>query len=59
VDRTTLLWTLTLFFGASLVFAFLRRATEDSSTAVTVAVQVGALALLVAGIVVVVRRLQK
>jgi uncharacterized membrane protein YhaH (DUF805 family) len=59
VDRNTLLWTLVLFFGASILFGSLRRATEDSSTGVTVAVQVGALALLVAAIVVVVRRLRR
>jgi uncharacterized membrane protein YhaH (DUF805 family) len=59
VDRTSLLWTLVLFFGASILFALLRKATADSSTAVTVAVQVGALALLIAAIVVVVRRLRR
>jgi uncharacterized membrane protein YhaH (DUF805 family) len=59
VNRNTLLWTLVLFFGASILFGSLRRATEDSSTAVTVAVQVGALALLVGAIVVVVRRLRR
>jgi hypothetical protein len=59
VDRNTLLWTLVLFFGASLLFGMLRRATEDSSTGVTVAVQVGALALVIAGIVVVVRLLRR
>jgi hypothetical protein len=59
VDRNTLLWTLVLFFGASLLFGALRRATEDSSTGVTVAVQVGALALVIAGIVVVVRSLRR
>jgi uncharacterized membrane protein YhaH (DUF805 family) len=59
VDRTTLLWGLVLFFGASILFGLLRRATEDSSTGVTVAVQVGALVILIAGIAVVVRRLQR
>jgi len=59
VDRNTLLWTLVLFFGASILFGSLRRATEDSSTAVTVAVQLGALALVIAGIVIVVRRLRR
>jgi hypothetical protein len=58
VDRNTVLWTLVLFFGASILFGALRRATEDSSTAVTVLVQVGALALLLAGILLVVRRLR-
>jgi len=59
VDRNTLLWTLVLFFGASLLFGGLRRATEDSSTAVTVAVQLAALAVLVGGIVIWVRRLRR
>jgi hypothetical protein len=59
VDRNTFLWTLVLFFGASILFATLRRATEDSSTGVTVAVQLGALALVVAAIVIVVRLLRR
>jgi len=59
VDRTTLLWTLVLFFGASLLFGSLHRATEDSSTGVIVAVQLGALALVVAAIVIVVRLLRR
>ena len=59
MDRNSLLWTLVLFFGASIVFASLHRATEDSSTGVTVAVQVGALALMIAGIVIVVRLLRR
>jgi len=59
VDRNTLLWTLVLFFGASILFGSLRKATEDSSTGVTVAVQVGALALVIAGIVIVVRALRR
>jgi hypothetical protein len=53
------LWTLVLFFGASILFASLRRATEDSSTGVTVAVQLGALGLVVLGIVIVVRTLRR
>jgi hypothetical protein len=59
VDRNTVLWTLVLFFGASILFASLRRATEDSSTGVTVAVQLGALGLVVLGIVIVVRTLRR
>ena len=58
MDRNTILWTLVLFFGASLLFGYLRRATEDSSTEVVIAVQVGALALVILGIVCVVRRLR-
>ncbi len=55
MDRETLLWTLVLFFGASVLFGVLRRATEDSSTGVVVGVQVAALALLIAVIVAFVR----
>jgi lipopolysaccharide export LptBFGC system permease protein LptF len=59
VDRTTLLWTIVLFFGASIMFGLIRRATEDSSTAVTVGAQVAALALLIGAIVAFVRRSQR
>jgi hypothetical protein len=59
VDRNTLLWMLVLFFGASILFGTLHRATEDSSTGVTIAVQLGALGLVVAGIVLVVRALRR
>ncbi len=58
MDRNSLLWVLVAFFGASVVFAGLRRLTEDESTATTVAVQVAALALIV-GIVVAVVRLRR
>ena len=51
-------WTLVLFFGGTVLFGGLRRATEDSSTGVVVAVQLGALALVIAVLVVVVRRLR-
>jgi lipopolysaccharide export LptBFGC system permease protein LptF len=59
VDRNTALWALTLFFGASVLFGLVRRATEDSSTAVTVGAQLVALVVLVAAIVVFVRRSQR
>jgi DMSO reductase anchor subunit len=52
-----LLWTLVVFVAGSLLFGALRRATEDSSTAVTVLVQVGALAIVVALLVIITRRL--
>jgi uncharacterized membrane protein HdeD (DUF308 family) len=56
VDRTAALWLLVVFFGTSIVFGGLRRLTEDESTAVTVAVQVGALVVIVGVIVLVIRR---
>jgi uncharacterized membrane protein YhaH (DUF805 family) len=58
MDRTTLAWTLVAFFGASIAFAALNRLTEDSSTAVSLGVQVGALAVLVVAVVLIVRRLK-
>jgi DMSO reductase anchor subunit len=56
VNTTSALWVLVLFFGASIVFAGLRRLTEDEGTAVTLVVQLGALAVIVAAVVMVARR---
>ena len=54
----TLLWTIVVFLGATLLFRALRNATEGSGDAVTLLVQVGALAVLIAVVVLVVRRLR-
>jgi membrane protein DedA with SNARE-associated domain len=56
--NSTLLWTLVAFLAGSILFGSLRRATEDSSTLVTVLVQVGALALVIGLVVLVARRLR-
>jgi hypothetical protein len=56
VDRRTLLWTLTAFFGATVSFNLVANLTEDSSTGVRVALQFLTLAVIVTLIVVVVRR---
>jgi membrane protein DedA with SNARE-associated domain len=56
VDRTPILWVITLFFGSYLLFAVLRRLTHGQPGLVTVGVQVGALAIVVAALVVFVRR---
>jgi membrane protein DedA with SNARE-associated domain len=53
-----LLWTVVVFIGGSVLFGALRRATEDSSTAVTVLVQAAALAVVVGLLVLVARRLR-
>jgi hypothetical protein len=58
VDRTAALWTMVLFFLASLAFIGLRRLTEDQSAAVTAGAQVGALLLILGVVLVVVRRLR-
>jgi hypothetical protein len=56
VDRDTVLWTLVVFFGASVLFAAVRDATKDEGTGVALLSQLGVGALLVGAIVVFVRR---
>jgi hypothetical protein len=56
VDRNTALWTLVVFFGASIMFAALREATRDEGSGVSLAVQLLAGAVVVGAIVLVVRR---
>ena len=56
MERHTLLWTLVLFFGASLVFGSIQNATEDQSTLVTLGLEVLALAVIVGALVFFVRR---
>jgi membrane protein DedA with SNARE-associated domain len=58
-NHATLLWTLVAFFAGTLLFGGLRRATEDSSTAVSLLVQVVALAVFIGVVVLVVRRLDR
>jgi hypothetical protein len=49
---------LVVFLGGSVLFGLLRRLTEDESTGVIVAVQLGALALVIGLVVVLVRRMR-
>jgi threonine/homoserine efflux transporter RhtA len=56
VERNTLLWTLVVFFGASLMFSTIRDAADDDGIGVALAAQVAAGVLLVVLIVLVVRR---
>ena len=58
MNQNTVLWVLVVFFGGSVVFGGLRRLTEDEPAGVVIAVQLGALALIVAVLVLVVRRLR-
>jgi hypothetical protein len=51
VERNTVLWTLVLFFGASLMFATIKNATEDESVGTSLASQLVAGVLLVVVIV--------
>ena len=56
MERNTILWTLVLFFGASLMFATIRDATRGDGIGVALAAQLAAGLLLVAVIVIYVRR---
>jgi hypothetical protein len=56
MQRNTLMWTLVLFFGASLMFATIRDAARDEGVGVALAAQVVAGLLLVAVVVLFVRR---
>ena len=56
MDRNTLLWTLVLFFGASLMFSTIRKAAEDEGVGVALAAQLAAGVLLVVLIVLFLRR---
>ena len=56
MQRQTLLWTLVLFFGASLVFGAIKNATKDESVLVTLGLEVLALAAIIGAIFVLSRR---
>ena len=58
MNQSTVLWVLVVFFGGSVLFGGLRRLTEGESTVVVVGVQLGAFAIVIAGVVLVVRRLR-
>jgi Na+-translocating ferredoxin:NAD+ oxidoreductase RnfD subunit len=55
VDRNTILWTLVVFFGATVMFGAIRNATEGESTAVSLGLQVIAGLVLVGVLVLVLR----
>jgi hypothetical protein len=56
VDRNTVLWTLVVFFGASLMFSTIRDATRGEGIGVALVAQLAAGLLLIGAIVVYVRR---
>ena len=51
VDRNSVIWTLVVFFGASLMFSTIRKAAQDDGVGVALAAQLVAGILLVAFIV--------
>ena len=56
MDRETVLWTIVLFFGASVMFAAIRDATRDEGAGVALLAQLAAGLVLVGAIVVFLRR---
>jgi hypothetical protein len=56
VDRNSVLWTLVVFFGASIIFSTIGRETKDQGVGVTLALELVAGLLLVGAIVLVMRR---
>ena len=56
MDRTTFLWSLVVFFGASLAFRAVQQSTEHSSKLLTIGLELVVLLVLVGGISVYVRR---
>ncbi|HEX6651359.1 MAG TPA: hypothetical protein VF072_01345 [Thermoleophilaceae bacterium] len=56
MDRNTLLWTLVVFFGASIMFGAIANATSDESAGLRLALQLGAGLLLVGAILLFLRR---
>jgi len=56
MNRNTFLWTITAFFGASVIFGLIRTLTEDAGSGVSLGLQLVALAVIVVAIVIVQRR---
>jgi hypothetical protein len=59
VDRSTVLWTLVVFFGASVLFGAISNATEDESTGLRVGLQAIAGLALIGALVVIVRNTRR
>ena len=56
MERRTILWCITVFFGASIAFQAIKTATEDSPDGVSLALQAVALVLMIVGIVLLLRK---
>jgi hypothetical protein len=59
VDRNSLLWTIVVFFGASVLFGAIANATEDESTGLRLALEAAAGLALIGLLVVIVRRTRR
>lgn len=58
VNRNTVLWTIVLFFGASIMFGAIRTATEGEGTGVSLGLQLLAGLLLIGAVILFLRRQQ-
>ncbi len=56
MNRDTVIWTLVLFFGASIMFGAIRNATEDEGAGVSLGLQLAAGLLLIGAVILFVRR---
>ena len=59
MDRTPLLWVVALFFGTWLLFEGVHRLTKHQPAGVAIGAQVATLAIVVAALVVYVRRRER
>lgn len=56
MNRKTFLWSITVFFGASITFQAIKSATEDSPQGVSLGLQALALGLMIVVIVLILRK---
>ena len=56
MERKTILWCITVFFGASITFQAIKSATENSPQGVSLAIQSVALVLMIVAVVLIVRK---
>jgi hypothetical protein len=56
VDRTTVLWCITLFFGASVMFQAISEVTEGSPQGVSLGLRVAALVVMVIALMLIFRK---
>jgi hypothetical protein len=56
VDRDTVLWTIVVFFGATVLFGLIGNATEDESAGVRIGLQVLVGLILIGALAAFVRR---
>ena len=58
MDRDTVIWTMVVFFGASLMFSTIRSAAEDDGVGIALVAQLAAGGLLILFIILFMRRRQ-